>query len=185
MMQIAITVQKELKRNTGVDIIIPVESAWHHVVMNKLPFSPKVHRTVQLQDKNRLIFITRTIFRNKMLLSIEHYFIPTLSFIVDSLRRYLAVMTIGEYPVLLRGMEEQAQDVEVNGMLFKARPFIWTDENSALYFWVTKHHYLKYKGPDDVYLYTHTHTYTCMCRWEREREQHLKKNNNKFHARKM
>lgn len=59
-----------------------------------------------------------------MLLSIEHYFIPTLSFIVDSLRRYLAVMTIGEYPVLLRGMEEQAQDVEVNGMLFKARPFI-------------------------------------------------------------
>lgn len=124
MMQIAITVQKELKRNTGVDIIIPVESAWHHVVMNKLPLSPKVHRTVQLQDKNRLIFITRKIFRNKMLLSIVHYFIPTLSFIVDSLRRYLAVMTIGEYPVLLRGMEEQAQDVEVNGMLFKARPFI-------------------------------------------------------------
>lgn len=52
-------------------------------------------------------------------------------------------MTVGQYPVLLCRVEEQAQDVEVNGMLLKARPFIWTDENSALYLWVAKHHYLK------------------------------------------
>lgn len=58
---------------------------------------------------------------------------------------HLAVMTVSKYPVLLRRVEEQAQDVEVNGMLLKARSFIWTDENGALYFWVTKHHYLKYR----------------------------------------
>lgn len=71
--------------------------------------------------------------------------------IVDSLRSYLAVVTVRQYPVLLCGMEEQAQYIEVNGMLLKACPFIWTDENSALYLWVAKHHYLKYRGPDEVY----------------------------------
>lgn len=34
-----------------VDIIIPVESAWHHVVVHKLPFPPEIYWTVQLQDK--------------------------------------------------------------------------------------------------------------------------------------
>lgn len=60
-------------------------------------------------------------------------------------------MTVRQYPVLLRRVEEQAQDIEVNGMLLKACPFIWTDENSALYLWVAKHHYLKYRGPDEGY----------------------------------
>lgn len=54
-------------------------------------------------------------------------------------------MTVSQYPVLICGVEEEAQDVEVNGILLKASPFIWTDENSALYLWVAKHHYLKYR----------------------------------------
>lgn len=43
---------------------------------------------------------------------------------MDSLRRYLAIMTVSQYPVLLCRVEEQAQDVEVNGILLKACPFI-------------------------------------------------------------
>lgn len=38
--------------------------------------------------------------------------------------RYLAVVTVRQYPVLLRRVEEQAQDMEVNGMLFKGCAFI-------------------------------------------------------------
>lgn len=59
---------------------------------------------------------------------------------------YLTVMTVSQNPVLLRRVEEQAEDIEVNGMFLKACPFIWADENSALYLWVAKHHYLKYTG---------------------------------------
>lgn len=60
-------------------------------------------------------------------------------------------MTVSQYPVLLCRVEKQAQDVEANEMLLKACPFIWTDENSALYLWVAKHHYLKYREPDKGY----------------------------------
>lgn len=49
-------------------IIIPVESAWHHVVVNELPFPPEVHWTVQLQDKIRPIFITLKVLGRKILL---------------------------------------------------------------------------------------------------------------------
>lgn len=38
--------------------------------------------------------------------------------------RYLAVVTVCQYPVLLRRVEEQAQDMEVNGVLFKGCAFI-------------------------------------------------------------
>lgn len=62
---------------------------------------------------------------------------------VIALKSYLAVVTVRQDPVLLRQVEEQAQDMEVNGMLLKGCPFIWTDENSALYLWVAKDHYLK------------------------------------------
>jgi len=42
IMQITINHSTEHSKN-WVHIIIPVESPWHHVVMNKLPFPPKVH----------------------------------------------------------------------------------------------------------------------------------------------
>lgn len=34
-------------------MVIPVESSWHHVVVNQLPLPPKVDWTVQLQDNFR------------------------------------------------------------------------------------------------------------------------------------
>lgn len=144
-------------------VIIPVESSWHHVVVNKLPFPPKVHWTVQLQDKIMLIFITllggrhwewaaqqsshhiETTLKNRFRI-IEYFRLN-----VNSLRSYLAVVTVRQYPVLLCRVEEQAQDMEVNGMLLKACPFIWTDENSALYLWVAKYHYLKYREQGEGY----------------------------------
>lgn len=60
IMQIAINgctkLRGERKKKKGV--IIPVESSWHHIVVNKLPLPPKVHWTVQLQDKIRMISVT-------------------------------------------------------------------------------------------------------------------------------
>lgn len=56
-------------------------------------------------------------------------------------------MTVSQNPILLCGVEEEAEDVEVNGKLLKACPFIRADENSALYLWVTKHQYLWYGKP--------------------------------------
>lgn len=143
--------------------IIPVESSWHHIVVNKLPLPPKVHWTVQLQDKIRTISVTllgEEDIANKH--QSNHYVAWKLHwkkkiksypasyfhlFAVGSWfgRSYLAVVTVRQYPVLLRRVEEQAQDMEANGMLLKACPFIWADENSALYLWVAKYHYLKYR----------------------------------------
>lgn len=54
-------------------------------------------------------------------------------------------MAVRQYPVLLRRVEEQAQDMEVNGMLFKGCTFIWADEHGALYLWVAEDHYLEYR----------------------------------------
>lgn len=42
-------------------------------------------------------------------------------------------------------MEEQAQDVEANGMLLEARPFIRADEEGALDLRVAQYHDLKYR----------------------------------------
>lgn len=47
-----ITVNYRTKQFTSkVHFVIPVESAGHHVVVNELPFPPKIHGTVELEEK--------------------------------------------------------------------------------------------------------------------------------------
>lgn len=120
-------------------MVVPVESPWHHVVVNQLPLPPKVHWTVQLQDNFRPSDYGEEDVANgqRCKATPGHRFI--------TLRHYLAVVTVRQYPVLLRRVEEQAQDVEVNGMLFKGCTFIWADEHSALYLRVAEDHYLEYR----------------------------------------
>lgn len=99
---------------------VPVESSWHHVVVNQLPLPPEVHRAVQLQDNFRASGYGEEDVVNGQ----RHQTTQGDRFITTHSESYLAVVTVRQDPVLLRRVEEQAQDVEVNGMLFKGCAFI-------------------------------------------------------------
>lgn len=54
-------------------------------------------------------------------------------------------MAVGQGPVFLGWVEEQAQDIEVEAIFLIAGPFIRADENTAFKLWVSQHHYLTQK----------------------------------------
>lgn len=58
---------------------------------------------------------------------------------------YLLIQTVGQDPLLLLGVEEQALDVEVQTVLLIGSPFIRADEDAALNLWITKKHDLNRK----------------------------------------
>jgi len=58
---------------------------------------------------------------------------------------HLLIQTVGQDPLLLLGVEEQALDIEVQTVLLVGSPFIRADEDATLNLWITKQHDLNRK----------------------------------------
>lgn len=58
---------------------------------------------------------------------------------------HLLVQAVGQHPVLLLGMEEQALDVEREPVFLVSGPFVRADQDTALHFRITEKHDLMAK----------------------------------------
>lgn len=63
--------------------------------------------------------------------------------LVEDRRSHLLVVAVGQGPVLLGGMEQQAQHVEGEAVLLETPSFIGADEDAALKLRICQHHDLR------------------------------------------
>lgn len=61
-------------------------------------------------------------------------------------RSHLLVVTVGQGPVLLCGVEQEAQDVEGEAVLLVTGSLIRADEHAALELRICQHHNLRARG---------------------------------------
>lgn len=63
-----------------------------------------------------------------------------------SLSSHLLVMAVGQDPVLLLGVEEEAEDVEAEAVLLVVGPLVGADQQAALHLRVGQQHDLMERG---------------------------------------